>query len=502
MHARALAPQTLGESAGLTGRVSAAFDPAVGRWCVGWESPTGGTVRTDCAVGDHAWTKPIPISSRPGLVATDFRSDVDFPPGALACVHSKMGRVALRSGKRVAGLPPLFPSASLIFCSDESGAWCDAAFADETPEAEIGSIALAVAPDCWLAVYLINAAGRSVCRAVQLPRGPAKFGAQNWQKLPPYPQAPGMAGLMAGMHGDVLIAAGGANFPDLPPWEGGKKKFYDEIFALLPGATAWISAGRLPEPRAYGATVSGPDGVFIAGGEDSEQVFQDTLLLRWNGTGVDVTTHSRLPAPATCAVATVLDDHVYLAGGYGAGAPRVSRNFFWRLKLGDAAARWAELPAWPGSTRALAVTAAVGGAVYLISGIEILAVDGKEATPVYLKDAFRFRPGAGWETLPDLPWSAIAAPSPAPITENPPRVFVLGGVDGRQVGQLPRTTQVPHDLIYFDVARHVWRHWPERWPHSVVCASAIASGREWIIPSGETMAGKRTTEVWAWRIAE
>ena len=145
--------------------------------------------------------------------------------------------------------------------------------------------------------------------------------------------------------------------------------------------------------------------------------------------------------------------------------------------------------------------AAPGGADYLISGIEVRAVDGKEDAPVYLKDAFRFRPGAGWEALPDLPWSAIAAASPAPVTENPPRVFVLGGVDGRQVGKIPRATQVPHDIIYFDVAKNAWRHWPERWPTSVVCTSAIERDGEWILPSGEIMAGKRTTEVWAWRIA-
>ena len=495
-----LAPHTLGESAGLGGHLTAAFDPAARRWQVEWLDQVGAAVRAECAVGGNAWTKPIRVSNRTRGAAT--AAGEANPPGLLACVRHETGRVALRSGRRVVGTPPQFPSASLVLCAEDAGAWRDLGFADEAPEKEIGPVALAVAPDFLLAAYFVgDDRGHSVCRVVQWPRAVAKASVENWRKLPPYPQAPGMAGLMAAMHDGVLLAAGGANFPDRPPWDGGMKKFYDEIYALLPGASAWISAGRLPAPRAYGATVALPDGVLVVGGENGGEVFSDTLRLRWNGRAVEVVAGPSLPAPVTCAAAAVLDGCVYVGGGYSAGTPRVSRDFFWRLDATRPSAKFEALPAWPGPTRALAVAAAVEGAFYFISGIEV----GRHATPeipgVYLKDAFRFRPGAGWARLPDLPWSAIAAASPAPLTTNPPRVFVLGGVDGRQVGQLPRATQVPHDILCFDVARAAWRLWPERWPHSVVCASAIAAGPEWIIPSGETMAGKRTTEVWAWRIA-
>lgn len=496
-----LAPQTLGESAGITGSLNAALDPATRRWVVEWTGPSGDQLRTECGLGETIWGTPRPCSRSPGPAAPPQPS-ADLPAGVLACVHHEAGRVLLRSGRRITGVPPLFPSASLIFSTEEAGAWSDVAFADEVPEAEIGTVALAVAPDCWLAAYLIREENRSFCRTVRLPLHAPRPAGENWRKLPPYPQAPGMAGLMVAMHDGVLIAAGGANFPDQPPWEGGKKSFYSEIYVLLPGASAWIPAGQLPAPRAYGATVTAPDGVLIAGGESADQVYQDSLLLRWTGQRIEIISGPPLPAPATCAAAAVLDGKVYLAGGYGAGTPRVSRNFFWQLDLTVSNRHWQALPAWTGPTRALAVTAAIGGAFYVISGIEIGAIEGKEGSPNYLKDAFRYRPGQGWETLPDAPWSVLAAASPAPVSANPPRVFVLGGVDGRQVGKIPRSTQVPHDIIYFDVALSAWRHWPERWPNSVVCASAIESNGEWIMPSGEIMAGKRTTEVWAWRIVD
>jgi hypothetical protein len=142
----------------------------------------------------------------------------------------------------------------------------------------------------------------------------------------------------------------------------------------------------------------------------------------------------------------------------------------------------------------------------VISGIDVSLAQGTaapEAAPgIYLKDAYRYRPGGAWQKLPDLPWSALAAPSPAPVTSTPPRVFVLGGVDGRQVGNLPRSTALPNDILYFDVAQNRWCHWPEPWPVPVVCIPTVEKDSRWIMVSGETMSGKRTVEVLDWQIID
>ena len=52
----------------------------------------------------------------------------------------------------------------------------------------------------------------------------------HWGELAPIPNKVGLAGMFAGMHENQLIAAGGANFPDAPPWQGGTKIWHDEIF--------------------------------------------------------------------------------------------------------------------------------------------------------------------------------------------------------------------------------------------------------------------------------
>ncbi|MDA7694707.1 hypothetical protein N8817_07980, partial [Flavobacteriaceae bacterium] len=40
----------------------------------------------------------------------------------------------------------------------------------------------------------------------------------------------GYAGMMGGAIQDLLIAAGGANFPNGLPWEGGKKEYYNTLY--------------------------------------------------------------------------------------------------------------------------------------------------------------------------------------------------------------------------------------------------------------------------------
>ncbi|HLU88819.1 MAG TPA: hypothetical protein VKZ51_03230, partial [Cyclobacteriaceae bacterium] len=50
-----------------------------------------------------------------------------------------------------------------------------------------------------------------------------------WADMPAIPDKEGFAGMYAGVSNGVLIGAGGANFPDKKPWEGGEKVWYDHI---------------------------------------------------------------------------------------------------------------------------------------------------------------------------------------------------------------------------------------------------------------------------------
>src|SRR5262245_30770851 len=86
---------------------------------------------------------------------------------------------------------------------------------------------------------------------------------------------PGLAGAFIGVHNNVLLSGGGANFPSGMPWEGGKKVYHDEIYVLQKnkaGKFIWIDSGKskLKTKIAYGASASTVHGVVCIGGENEQ----------------------------------------------------------------------------------------------------------------------------------------------------------------------------------------------------------------------------------------
>ena len=72
----------------------------------------------------------------------------------------------------------------------------------------------------------------------------------DWKQLPEFPafgnqtKANGVTGAFSGVHNDVLIVAGGANF-DEPKWET-NKSWHNDIFVLEKDAKHWSKKGELP----------------------------------------------------------------------------------------------------------------------------------------------------------------------------------------------------------------------------------------------------------------
>ncbi len=97
------------------------------------------------------------------------------------------------------------------------------------------------------------------------------------EELPPIPPVegklvqPGLAGPLAGVCGDYLMVAGGANFEEEMPWRGGAKSYHDEIFLLKQegkGDFVWTQAAeRLPFPMAYPASLTTDRGILCIGGK-------------------------------------------------------------------------------------------------------------------------------------------------------------------------------------------------------------------------------------------
>ena len=117
-----------------------------------------------------------------------------------------------------------------------------------------------------------------------------------WSQLPPLPDRTGFAGPFAGVSGEALLVAGGANFPGGRPWDGHKKVWHDRIFLLDKPEGIWRELDRkLPAVAAYGVSISTRDGLLCIGGGNAKRHSRDVLLLRWTGKKLQIERMPPLP---------------------------------------------------------------------------------------------------------------------------------------------------------------------------------------------------------------
>ena len=317
-----------------------------------------------------------------------------------------------------------------------------------------------------------------------------------WRSLAPVPDAEGLAGMFAGVIGDRLVVAGGANFPDRRPWEGGTKHWDDRVWMLDEPGGAWREVGRLPEPRAYGVTASVPGGMICIGGGNATAHTRDCLLLEYGVGRLKVRPLAPLPKPCSSTSGAAVGNTFYLAGGLEQPTADRCLNSFWALDLDRPSEGWRELPPCPGSERMLAVAGSASGAFYLFSGVKLKPGGVGLPEREYLRDAWRYRPSDGWQRLADLPRSANAAPSPA-CTLSDGRLLVASGDDGLNVNFRPQDAHpgFPREALLFDPADRTWTSGGDV-PFSLATAPTCRWRGQWVIVSGEARPGIRSPAVW------
>lgn len=318
-----------------------------------------------------------------------------------------------------------------------------------------------------------------------------------WRPLPPLPDREGFAAPFAGASGGALLVAGGANFPDKRPWEGGTKRWYDTIWVLENESGPWRAGGTLPAASAYGLSVSVPEGMICIGGGDATRHFDQVFRLTWKDGRIARTDLPSLPGLCAFASGALVGSTIYVAGGIDQPAATSCLNTLWALDLARPAPHWQELPPCPGGPRMLAVAGAAQGALYLFSGVKLHA--GPDGKPVrqYLRDAWCYAATKGWRRLADLPRPAAAAASPAPLVDGG-RLLVISGDDATKVGFKPETAHpgFPRDVLAYDVQRDAWSV-AGQVPFSRATVPTAVWGNEIVIPNGEARPGYRSPEVWA-----
>lgn len=319
--------------------------------------------------------------------------------------------------------------------------------------------------------------------------------ALDWKPFPAIPDREGFAGSFAGASGSALLVAGGANFPDKRPWEGGTKVWYDRVFVLEPGAAAWREAGRLPAVSGYGVSVALDDGLLLIGGGDAKRNFSEVWLARWDGRDVKFSAWPNLPKPLAMAAGARVGRTIFVAGGLDRPDATQAQKLFFALDLDHVSDGWRELAPWPGPERMLATAGARGADFFLFSGARLITDAAGKTTREWLRDAYRYTPGAGWKRIADLPRVSVAAPSPAPDVGG--KLFVIGGDDGAQASVAPTVHKgFPRDVLAYDPVVDAWTHAGEV-PFSLVTTTPAEWRGKIVIPGGEQRPGVRSSAVWA-----
>lgn len=350
----------------------------------------------------------------------------------------------------------------------------------------------------------------------------------SWEEISPIPAPPGhdrqfgLASPFAGTSNGVLIVTGGANFPDVPIAQGGKKAFHDDIFILE--GNVWKYGGKAPVPAAYGATATIPDGVLCIGGRTYSGLTKDVFLLRWNPStdSIETEVYPSLPKGIENFGAAVAGNVVYVAGGATEG---VEANTVLSLDLSKKGAddfAWKEMEPFPDDARVQPVVVAQNDGkeecIFLIGGSCYPATSEK---PIFCKDVLKYSPSANiWsrqaEIKPDDGKARLLRGScGAAVADR--YIVCVGGVNEERFatacwqernGCLPKDyfLHTPEwfnfskEVLIYDAVKDVWSISGEFPFSGPAGAGMVASGDSLYVINGEVMPGIRTDKVYLGKI--
>ena len=239
----------------------------------------------------------------------------------------------------------------------------------------------------------------------------------------------GVSGAFVGVSGHTVIIAGGSDFPDLKPWEGGHKKYYDTVYTLALHDGEYVcevSDARLPVPLAGGCAASDGRTVYCFGGRNDEVASDKVYAISLDGGEVNVSEISTLPDGFVPASAVY-----YKEGGIFVHGTAYGQNAMYRYSIPSG--KWHAGPGCPDRTISEGCSFVYQhngreDALYLIGG------RGVDSDGLYMSSAI-------WEYLPvHGKWNRKTGividgrPSPLMYSSAVPygsaHIIVAGGDDG------------------------------------------------------------------------
>lgn len=374
-----------------------------------------------------------------------------------------------------------------------------------------------------LVVLMINLSfGQDVSKLdiVDLPSLPAENGTV---------KSLGYAGMLGGVNNGTLLAAGGANFPDGLPWEGGKKVWSKDIY-ILENDQWRLSQKELPIPLAYSASVSTENGILCIGGDNEEFTSDRVFLLSYNSTtkDVDISEYPILPEPLAYTSAVVNDDFVYVVGGKNSER---TTNSFYRLNLKEKK-KWEKLTDFPGLPRAVHCTAvqetSANKKLFVIGGRNQIAGQKSQTLTNYLSYNFKEQKwqdegnisidgkplvlmGASAETMGSMHIMVFGGSNEVLFDELETISLELGNTHNGSIKDtlirkrnniLNNHPGFSKDILAYNTITKKWFVYDSLTEVIPVTALSFKDNDEFVIVSGEVSPGIRTPQVQAFKIAD
>jgi cyclically-permuted mutarotase family protein len=343
-------------------------------------------------------------------------------------------------------------------------------------------------------------------------------------ELPPFrdqSKSIGVAGPVVGIINNKLIVAGGANFPDKMPWQGGKKIYYNNISIFNKEKEQVFQEkiqNSLTSNIAYAANCITPLGVVYAGGENELGLSDKVYLLQWDeaSNNLQQTKLPDLPVETTNGSLVCIDNTIYFLGGE---TLTNTTNQFYSLNLIKINQGWMTLPVLPKPLSNMVVVAQ-----YLNGQKQIYLMGGrakqKNGISDFSSDVYSFDIHLKiWDKKKSLPYP-LSAGTGAVFSEK--YILLFGGDQGERFNKVEQTISninlekeqfkkenlisiknklleshpgFSNEILLYNTQKNIWLSNGFIPFNASVTTNLVQWADKIIIPSGEIKAGVRTPRI-------
>jgi N-acetylneuraminic acid mutarotase len=245
---------------------------------------------------------------------------------------------------------------------------------------------------------------------------------------------------------NMLIVAGGANFPEAMPWEGGKKKYHDEITVFSKNKDLLHPVSeiyKLPSPVAYAANCITQKGILYAGGENENGELKTVYLIKDEKGHIKIIPFKNLTLPVTATSAVEIDGKIYLAGGTSGN--QTSKSLFCLEQINETS-EWEKMPDMPLALSNAVIVSQFDGAEHCIFVLGGRFKNPNDITTTFSSKVLKYQPSKKqWSIVGDLQSNIsvlpVAAGTGVAVKES--GILLFGGDEGITFNKIE---QFNHDI--------------------------------------------------------